>query len=451
MIAMTRRAFWQTSSAAALAAAFGPQALPGRKPARIYLVFFGVAPSVDDTHLRPIPHEETVRRLQKECDGVEFVVRDTTQGVTLPSVLNEAKDLKTQGYAGVIVYGWPRDNDLLRTGLPTINVAILNDFLNVPYPLFQANRTVGAMLDPWRFSADPKVSERMFRDLVDKVKLIRALHRLKSEHILTVTDSPLVNVTYGDVLKNPPPNYNQSILGAISTTFGTRVTKIGTKEVVSDPDIAKLWHNDSREASAIADRWIRAARKMTYTIPSEILRSAKLYLAMKLLMEKHQATAMAYHIRTLVPNPRPEDLVFPALAVSEFQLHNVVAKCQSHLNILLSEMLLQYAYGIPSMLGDYSVDTYHNTSCVQHCEGPWNPWGDQRRVPYILTDHRERRVRARNQTGVGAASWILYPPNEPVTMWQLEVLGKEVLVHTGKTVHMLTGPVQYRDHLWEMM
>jgi len=451
MTAMTRRALWQASSAAALAAAFGPQALPGRKPARIYLVFFGVAPSQDDTHLRPIPHEETVRRLQKECEGVEFVVRDTTQGVTLSSVLNEAKELKSQGYAGVILYGWPRDNDLLRTGLPTINVAILNDFLNVPYPLFQANRTVGAMLDPWRFSADPRVSERMFRDLVDKIKLIRALHRLKSEHILTVTDSPLVNVTYGDILKNPPPNYNQAILGAISTTFGTRVTKIGTKEVVSDPDIARLWHSDSREASAIADRWIRAARKMTYTIPSEVLRSAKLYLAMKLLMDKHQATAMAFHIRTLIPNPRPEDLVFPALAVSEFQLHNVVAKCQSHLNILLSEMLLQYAYGIPSMLGDYSVDTYHNTSCVQHCEGPWNPWGDQRRVPYILTDHRERRVRARNQTGVGAASWILYPPNEPVTMWQLEVLGKEVLVHTGKTVHMLTGPVQYRDHLWEMM
>ena len=160
---------------------------------------------------------------------------------------------------------------------------------------------------------------------------------------------------------------------------------------------------------------------------------------------------MAYHIRTIIKNPRPEDLVYPALATSEFQLHNQVVKCQSHLNVVLSEMLIQYAYKRPSMLGDYSVDTYNNVSCVQHCEGPWNPWGDERRVPYILTDHRERRIRARNVTGVGAASWILYPPGEPVTMWQLEVLGKEVLVHTGTTVHMLTGPVKFRDHLWEMM
>jgi hypothetical protein len=114
-------------------------------------------------------------------------------------------------------------------------------------------------------------------------------------------------------------------------------------------------------------------------------------------------------------------------------------------------MLLQYAHGRPSMLGDYSVDTYHNTSCVQHCAGPWNPWGDGRRVPYILTDHRERRVRARNQPGVGAGLWVLYPPDEPVTMWQIDVLSREILFHTGRTVHMLTGPVHYRDHLWEMM
>jgi hypothetical protein len=339
----------------------------------------------------------------------------------------------------------------LRTGLPTINVAVVNDFMNVPYPLFEQNRVIGAFLDPWRFCADPNVSERMFRDLIDKVKLIRTLKRMKSEHILTVTDSKYVNVTYGDVLKNPPANYNEMILGAVDGTFGTRVTKIGSKEVTGDKDIRNLWHNESKEANDIAKRWSRNAQKMTNTIESEVVRSAKLYLAMKMLMEKYQATSMAFHIRSLIEDPRPEDLVYPALATSEFQLHNTVAKCQSHLNIVLSEMLLQYAYGRPSMLGDYSVDTYNNTSCVQHCEGPWNPWGDERRVPYILTDHRERRIRGRSMTGVGAASWILYPPGEPVTMWQIDVLSKEVLVHTGTTVHMLTGPVKFRDHLWEMM
>jgi hypothetical protein len=419
--------------------------------AMIYVVFLGTAPSRDDTDLEPIPNEAIVRRLQEECGGVDFVVRDLTRGTAMQSVLNEVKDLKKRRYDGVILCGWPRDYELLRSGLPTINVMVVNDFMNVPYPLYQRNRVVGAFLDPWRFCADPGVSERMFQDLVAKVRLIKALKRMKHERILTVTDSPYVNVTYGDVLKNMPPDYNEQILGMIGETFGVQVTKIGTKEVAEDEDIQNLWRNESPEANTIARRWIRCAKKMMNTIESEVVRSAKVYLAMKILMEKYGATAMAFHIRSLIENPRREDYVTPALATSEFQLHNVVAKCQSHLNIVLSEMLLQYAYGRPSMLGDYSVDTYNNTSVVQHCEGPWNPWGDERRVPYMLVDHRERPVRGRGVTGGSAASWILYPGGEPVTMWQVDVLSKEVLVHTGTTVPMLTRSALYGDHFYSMM
>ena len=459
MSAITRRNFLKVSSGMLGACALGtpmaagsaPGGMPNGKRAKIYMVFHGTAPSPDDTDLKPITNGEITKRLQKECGGVDFVVRDLTQGARLESVLGEVKDLKKSHYDGVVICGDPRHYDLLRSGLPTINAAIVNDFMSAPYPLFKKNRVIGAFLDPWRFCADPEVSEKMFRDLVAKIKLIRMLKRMKTERILTVTDSPYVNVTYGDVLRNMPEGYNETILGAIDETFGTRVTKIGTKEVVEDKDIQKLWNGQSQEANEIAERWIRNAKKMTNTIESEVVRSAKVYLAMKMLMEKHDATGMAFHIRTLVNNPRPEDYICPALATSEFQLENVVAKCQSHLNIILSEMLLQYSCGRPSMLGDYSVDTYNNTSMVQHCEGPWNPWGGQRRVPYILVDHRERRIRGRSMPGVGAASWILYPPDEPVTMWQIDVQSKEVLLHTGTTVPMLSESAKYREHFYEMM
>jgi hypothetical protein len=456
---MNRRGFLNAASGALGACVFGrptASALASDDPpngarAKIYTVLFGTAPSRDDTDLEPMTNSDIIRQLQKACDGVDFVVRDLARGASLESVLNEAKDLKRQHYDGVIVYGWPRDYELLRTGLPTINVTVVCDFMNVPFPLYKQHRVVGACLDPWRYCADPNVSKRMFQDLVDKIKLIRMLKRMRKEHILTVTDSAYVNVTYGDVRKHMPADYNEKMLGAIDETFGTRVTKIGTPQVTEDEDIRSLWHRESQEANEIAQRWIRNARRMINTIETEVVRSAKLYLAMDMLMKKHEATGMAFHIRTLIKNPRPEELVYPALATSEFQLRNIVAKCQSHLNIVLSEMLLQYAYGRPSMMGDYAVDTYNNTSMVQHCEGPWNPWGDARRVPYILTDHRERRIRRRSVEGVGAASWILYPPDEPVTMWQIDLLSKQVLVHTGTTVPMLSGARRYKDHFYEMM
>jgi len=459
MTALTRRGFLRVSSGALGACALGvgagaqPAAQGGQKGerAKVFLIYFPIAPSRDDTKLEPMTHEQITGRLREQCPGVDFTVRDLTAGARPDSVLAELKDLKRQQYDGVVLCGCPRDHDFLRSGLPTINVAVVNDFMSNPFPLYAKNRVIAAMLDPWRFSADAAVSERMFSDLADKIKLIGALRRMRTEHILTVTDSKHVNVIYGDVLKNPPPDYNERILSAIGGTFGTRVTKIGTKDVVEDKHIHDLWYKESREANEIAQRWIRNAKKMIYTIESEIVRSAKLYLAMKWLMQRYDATAMAFHIRTMIPDPRPEDQVFPALAVSEFQLDSTVAKCQSHLNILLSEMLLQYAYGRPSMLGDFSVDTYNNTSCVQHCEGPWNPWGDARRVPYLLVDHRERRIRGRALAGVGGASCVLYPANEPVTMWQIDVLSKEVLVHTGPTVPMFSERGRYKDHFYEMM
>ncbi len=428
-----------------------PPSTPRDDLTRVYMVILPTAPSRDDTDVEPISNPAIVQRLKELCEGVNFDVRDLTAGVTMQSVLNEAKELKRSGYDGVVVCGWPRDYELLRTGVPTINVAVVNDFMNIPYPRLKEHKVISASLDPWRFCADPNVSERMLQDLADKIKLFKALKQMKRDHILTVTDSPWVNVTYGDMLKNIPADYNEKILGAIEETFGVTVTKIGTKEVAGDSEVQHLWRNAVPQANAIAKRWIDKAKKMSNTTESEVVRSAKVYLAMEILMRKYNATAMAFHIRSLIENPRREDYVTPALATSEFQLHNIVAKCQSHLNIILSEMLLQHAYGRPSMLGDYSVDVYNNTSVVQHCEGPWNPWGDDRRVPYILVDHRERPVRGRAVTGGSAASWILYPGDEPVTMWQIDVQSKEVLVHTGTTVPMLSQYAVYRDHFYEMM
>ena len=328
---------------------------------------------------------------------------------------------------------------------------MVNDFMNVPFQIYSENKVVTAFLDPWKFSRSPEVLDLMYNDLVGKIKLIQALKKFKDSTILTVTDSPFVNVIYGDVLKNPPDDYNEKILDAILNTLGVKVIKIGTNEVCNDPDIKELWFKESRNANELANLWIKNAEKMINTIEEEVVKSAKCYFAMKLLMKKYQATAMAFHIRTLKKDPKPEEHVYPALATSEFQRAGIVAKCQSHLNIVLSEMVLQFAFGVPSMLGDFAVDLYNNTSIIQHCEGPWNPWGGEKTVPYIITDHRERRVRGRSKPGVGAASWILYPPDEPVTIWQLDILRKEILVHTGKTIPMYSEESLYKNHFWEMM
>ncbi|UCF17679.1 MAG: hypothetical protein JSW59_09495, partial [Phycisphaerales bacterium] len=45
------------------------QGMQNGEHVKIYTVFFGTAPSRDDTDLEPITNEAIVRRLQQECDG----------------------------------------------------------------------------------------------------------------------------------------------------------------------------------------------------------------------------------------------------------------------------------------------------------------------------------------------------------------------------------------------
>jgi hypothetical protein len=274
----------------------------------------------------------------------------------------------------------------------------------------------------------------MEQDLFQKVRLIAALGRMKSERILVCTDDRFVDVYHGCMTKSHPPGYNETYQKTLSELLGTKLTKVGLDEVASEPEIQHLWSDDSEEANRIAKMWIREAAAIVNTMESEVVRSAKVYLAMKTLMKKHDATAIAFHLRSLIKNPKPEDKIWPSMADSELQKTGQVGCCQAHINVVLTHMLAQYAFGRPSMMGDYMLDTYNSVSYMMHCGGPWNPWGDQRIVPYVITDHRERDVRAHSKPGVGACTSVLYPPNEPGTIWRIDVMSKDVLIHTGTTI-----------------
>jgi len=442
MSELSRRDFLKTSAGAvgASVAASRVHASPKggntRPPrARIFTVFGPMHPSPDDTSVVPTSDADLLRRLEENCPGIDFVRRDEKKPGALESILNEMRDLKKQGCDGVLLFGAPRHYGLTETGLPTLLVYSIHDFMNIPYALFaKRGKTLTTTIDRWHFCASEQVSKRMEQDLFEKVRLISALGRMKTERILACTDDRFVDVYHGCMTKSHPPGYNELYQKTLTDLLGTRLTKIGLDEVASEPEIQHLWHHDSEEANRIAKMWIREAAAMVNTMESEVVRSAKVYLALKILMQKHDATAIAFHLRALVKNPKPEDLVWPSMADSELQKTGQVGCCQAHINVVLTHMLAQYAFGRPSMMGDYMLDTYNNVSYMMHCGAPWTPYGDDRRIPYVITDHRERAVRAHSKPGVGACTSVLYPPNEPGTIWRIDVMTKDVLVHTGTTI-----------------
>jgi len=410
---------------------------------KIYTAFVsGGVQHFESTLLKSTTNEELLHKLRSECDGVDFVVGSSDHSI---------EHIK-ENFDGVLTFGGMSDYSIALTGLPTIVVYNFPEFLHIPYALFSSKgKILTACLDRANTCSE-SIRSRMFGDLVEKIKLIQVLKKMKESRILLVTDGVVEDyfgrhrrdlhyVSEGDIrLKK---DYEEIFLDIVEKSLGTKVTKIGIEEVSSDEQIRKIWIDENeREAEEIAKKWIAEAKSMKDTIKSEVVKSAKLYLAMKILMEKYNATAIAFHLRSLVKNPRIEDRVWPSLGDSELQKQGIVACCQAHTNVVLTHMLAQYAFGRPSMMGDYIVEPFNNVIIVMHCGAPWNLYGDDRRAPYIIRDHAERGISGHSKPGVGACSEVLFPVNEPVTIWRIDVLRKEILVHTGTTV---SGYSLYKD------
>lgn len=397
--------------------------------------------------LTPTTNQQLLADLEEQCSGVEFAVRDASKpGMQLGAVVSELEAHKDD-FDGVLIFGGLNDYRPLLTGLPTIAVHNFPEFSHLPYRLLEKRGGVLTATCDRGNLCKPTKSAAMFDDLVVKIGLVDALAKMKRSRMLVITDKPGVDVhhgdldsTYpGDLRRKAPQEFNEIFREALSDCFGTEIIKIGTQEVASNERVRET---DEEQARGIAERWIRDAEEMRGTIEREVVNSASMYLAMKVLMDEHGANSIATHIRSLTTAPNPEDMIWPSLGNSQLQLEGVVGCCQAHVNVVLTHMLAQYAFGRPSMMGDFMVDAENGVGIVMHCGAPWNPWGGTKRVPYVIRDHAERAVQEHARPGVGACSEVLFPAGEAATVWRIDVPTQSILVHTGETVD---GYSLYKD------
>ena len=173
-------------------------------------------------------NEQVLADLQQACEDVDFVLWEGTRNAAYVEM-----QLKKSSYDGVlIVGGLDGDYRLAFTGLPTITVYNLWEFMNQPWDLFATGkmpedpvlkggcdytdvRILTAQLDRRNLCAPP-VSEKMFQDLVYKVKLIKAIKELKETRILMVKNAKneiIASVNYrGDLNQTFPPDHNERYL-----------------------------------------------------------------------------------------------------------------------------------------------------------------------------------------------------------------------------------------------
>ena len=402
-----------------------------------------------------ITNEEVLHKLQGKCSGVDFIARDITKrDISIGAVLNELEGSK-EGLDGVLILGalGNREYRLAFTGLPTICVYSLFEWMNIPYklydtgkessikvggPEYKAGRIITAQLDR-RNVCSASISSAMFEDLVNKIKIIQAIKKLKESRILVVTTTRyLGQVDYqGDANKHFPEDYNERYTRALKESLGVELVKIEPKEFYEA--VKKV---EEGQAEKIAKIWIDEAQGMKDTTESEVIKTAKSYLAFEALRKKYNCNAVSTHMRSLTGSGKVEDMVWPGLGLMEFQKRGIQAICQEYENIMVAHLLGYYLTGRPSMLGDLMIDTFNNITLLTHCGAPINPYGDDRRIPYIIWSHAQSPVRNTLKPGSGTGAQVNYPVNEPVTIWKVYVLHKKIGVHTGKTAD---GHSLYKD------
>jgi len=390
-----------------------------------------------------LTNDVLLRQLRDDVPDAEFIARDLTDAQCTPdSVLNELEHRKVD-LDGVLIVGASRLYGLALSGLPTIVVYNLFEWMNIPYklyatgsepdsvlvggPAYGKGHVLTAQLD--RRGVTDR-SPAMYDDLLGKLRVLVAISRLKSSRILSVSPNPfLAQVDYqGDLQKTFPADYSERYAQALKASLGVEIERVPPEEfyqAVAEADRAR--------AEATADQWIREAAAFTDTGREEVIHTASAYLAYDALRERHGCNAVSTHMRSLTGSGRVEDMFWPGLALEcGFKVRGIQAVCQDYPSILVTQLLGYYLTGRPSMLGDLMIDTFSQAEILTHCGAPINPHGDDR-VPYTITSHAESPVRGTGKPGSSTGITVELPLDETVTVWKVYALHGKVGFHTGRS------------------
>lgn len=175
---------------------------------------------------------------------------------------------------------------------------------------------------------------------------------------------------------------------------------------------------DTAAAKEEAERWVGEAKQIMEPSREDLLKAARVSLALQQLVqeEKAQALAVGTCMSWLARG-------FPCLGFTRLRDCGIPASCEGDMDSLWTMMLFEYMFGIPGFQGNSTFDTARNMVWTAHCVGPTKMDGpDSEGAPYLLRSHSE--------IGGGVVPEIQYRLGQEITRTKLVNLDK-LLISTG--------------------
>ena len=276
----------------------------------------------------------------------------------------------------------------------------------------------------------PDKSEKVFNSRFDRIskdiKDLDVIAKMKGLRILVVTDKPMLGEyepTYEQYKDEGWEEYQRRYIKNLSELGASLIVKPQSEMV----ELMKKADDD--KAEKIARMWIEGAAGIRGTNEEEIKKSAKLYLAMKKMMDIYKADAITTEGYTVFQYYKGGPIPSQGMPSSQFLTDGIVATSETLIDSLITQQFGLWITGSPGFNGDFIIDPDNNKVYIGHCECPINPWGDKRRVPYYI-----RNLPLWEENKGGAAIQVNLPVNVPVTVVKFSVHDKKISLFTGKSV-----------------
>lgn len=382
-----------------------------KSKARVTLVFSHVPPEHPTWPTVGYDYEgrkrELTTKLQQACSNIRFTVRTAMNTQQAEAIVRESED--ADGFVCYNIGIWTgAPNVLAHSGKP---VVMIDDH----YAGSGETLIVAGIANREKLPV-VTVSSSRFEDAVQAVRLFEVIHAMKHSVILDVVD------------------YDISAWAAgIKSLFGSEVVKMGSEELASY--YAKA---DEAEAARWADMWMKQAKRVVEPSRDEIIKSGKMYLALTQAATDKRADAVTMDCLGMFYSGRVN--AYPCLTF--FQLNNdgSTGVCEGDLNSTCTQLMMRYLTGRPGYVSDPVIDTARGWIIYAHCVATNRVYGPQGKAnPYIIRSHAEDQK--------GASVQSLLPTGEDVTTLNIDVMGKRMVIHTGKTVANIDDPKACRTKL----
>lgn len=212
-------------------------------------------------------------------------------------------------------------------------------------------------------------------------------------------------------------------LKRIQSIFG--ITSI----ILESGEFVQKYYNkvSDDEARKVADNWIKTAKNVVERDRDEIVKSAKLYLAMKNAIKDYNADAIAIDCITLYRNGFLD--AWPCLGYMELiRRDEAIPVCEADAFSAAILLLMKNLTNRPGFINDPSPDMIKNEIVYYHCFAPITPYGygDRKVVPYT--------IMPAHLGGKKASIYVEAPVGETVTIVGLSPEESIMTIHTAEVL-----------------